>query len=90
MNKIHIANSHPEVQDDSTYCLSLADANRMLPILRSDHFRQITFLPVLPTNPRDLRFLVQLTRLLKADVRLALPREKWSSRASPTSPCSLS
>lgn len=42
MNKILITNRQDQQADDSTLLLTYAEANRLLPVLRSDHFKSIT------------------------------------------------
>ena len=40
----------------------------MLPILRSDHFREIIIDNIQGVDTKNLKFMVQLTRLLRTDV----------------------
>lgn len=42
MNKINIGTAANDQNDPSTLALTYEDANKMLPILRSDHFKLIT------------------------------------------------
>lgn len=51
----------------------------MLPILRSDHFNRIQLDNPHTIDIKILKFLVQLTRLLKTDVLIVLLRERSSS-----------
>jgi hypothetical protein len=70
MNKISISKVQNPTNDASTLALSYEDANKMLPILRSDHFRSITLGNISEVEPKNLKFLIQLGRLLKADVQM--------------------
>lgn len=42
MNKILITNRQDQQTDDSTLLLTYTEANKLLPVLRSDHFKSIT------------------------------------------------
>ena len=72
MNKIYITNKPNRPSDDSTYSLDYQQANKMLSVLRSDYFRQIVLEDAADLDVRNLKFLVQITRLLKNDVDLHL------------------
>jgi len=72
MNKIYITNKPNRPSDDSTYSLDYQQANKMLSVLRSDYFRQIVLEDAADLEVRNLKFLVQITRLLKNDVDLHL------------------
>ena len=72
MNKIYITNKPNRPSDDSTYSLDYQQANKMLSVLRSDYFRQIILEDAADLEVRNLKFLVQITRLLKNDVDLHL------------------
>lgn len=69
MNKIEITNREGANSDETTFTISYSEANRVLPILRSDHFKLISLSNVGEVVAKDLKFLIQLTRLLKLDVR---------------------
>jgi len=68
MNKISITNEQNPQNDGSTLTLSFEEANKMLPILRSEHFKSITLNNTSQLEAINLKFLIQLGRLLKADV----------------------
>lgn len=70
MNKIVISRTQNPTNDASTLALSYEEANKMLPILRSDHFRSITLDNISEVDTKNLKFLIQLGRLLKPDVQL--------------------
>ena len=70
MNKIVISRTQNPTNDASTLTLSYEEANKMLPILRSDHFRSITLDNISEVDTKNLKFLIQLGRLLKPDVQL--------------------
>jgi hypothetical protein len=78
MNKIVITNREGVDSDDATFVLNYKDANRLLPILRSEHFKQISLSNAGEVVAKDLKFLIQFTRLLKSDVQYCLFREKSS------------
>lgn len=69
MNKLQISLEARAAADESTWALTYADANRLLPLLRSDHFREIGLSEVAQVAAKDLKFLIQLMRLLAAEVR---------------------
>lgn len=76
MNKLQISLEVHEAKDEATWALTYADANRLLSLLRSDHFREIVLLDAGKVVAKDLKFLIQLTRLLKSDVRNNRFRDK--------------
>lgn len=76
MNKIVITNREGVEADDATFVINYKDANRLLPILRSEHFKQISLCNAGEVVAKDLKFLIQFTRLLKLDVQYSLFREK--------------
>ena len=78
MNKIVITNREGVESDDATFVINYKDANRLLPILRSEHFKQISLSNVGEVVAKDLKFLIQFTRLLKSDVLYGIFREKSS------------
>ena len=67
MNKILVTNRQDHAED-STLLLTYAEANRLLPVLRSDHFKSIALAHSSELLAKDLKFLIQFTRLLKSDV----------------------
>lgn len=81
MNKIVITNLQEAQYDDATFVTSYENANKILNILRSDHFRQITLIQSSSIPIKDLKFLIQLSRLLKSDVLTIICRDKSSFRA---------
>ena len=68
MNKIAVSMTQNAQNDPSTLTLTYEDANKMLPILRSEHFKSITLSNISDVDTKNLKFLIQLGRLLKADV----------------------
>ena len=83
MNNILITDQPIDQPPANTYALSYKNANAMLPILRSDHFQTITINNP-PANVRELKFTVQLTRLLKMTVKDTRLRGKLSSKVRNT------
>ena len=76
MNKIYISREVKVENDESTLFLNYLNANKMLPALRSEHFIAVTLADTEGLAPKDLKFLMQLTRLLKTDVLFGLFRGK--------------
>ena len=76
MNKIYISREVKVENDESTLFLNYLNANKMLPALRSEHFIAFTLEDTEGLAPKDLKFLMQLTRLLKTDVLFRLFRGK--------------
>jgi hypothetical protein len=68
MNKIAITNIETLEFDNNTFKANYETANKMLSILRSDHFREIILANVKEVESKNLKFLIQITRLLKNDV----------------------
>ena len=68
MNKIYISREAKVENDESTLFLNYSNANRMLQALRSEHFTAVTLTDTEGLALKDLKFLMQLTRLLKNDV----------------------
>ncbi len=68
MNQIVINNQQAMETKTSTIFLSYEEANNWLPVLRSDHFKKITLTNSSQIEAKSLKFLIQLTRLLKFDV----------------------
>lgn len=68
MNRIYISREVKVENDESTLFLNYSNANKMLPALRSEHFTRVTLDETEGLLPKDLKFLMQLTRLLKFDV----------------------
>jgi hypothetical protein len=86
MNRIYISRGVKVENDESTLFLSYSNANKMLPALRSEHFTRVTLDETEGLLPKDLKFLMQLTRLLKVDVEFALFRVKslsWERQTRP-------
>ena len=69
MNKIVISKREVEEKDATVLALTYDHANKMLPVLRSDHFKSIVLQDVAEVQAKSLRFLIQLSRLLKNDVQ---------------------
>ena len=69
MNKIVISKREVEEKDVTVFALTYDHANKMLPVLRSDHFKSIVLQDVAEVQAKSLRFLIQLSRLLKNDVQ---------------------
>jgi len=76
MNKIYISREVKVENDESTLFLNYSNANKMLPALRSEHFIAVTLADTEGLALKDLKFLMQLTRLLKTDVLFGLLRGK--------------
>jgi hypothetical protein len=70
MNKLQISLHQRKSPDDATWLITYPDANRLLGLLRSDHFREIRLTEVSEVNAKDLKFLIQIMRLLTAEVIL--------------------
>lgn len=68
MNQIVINNQQAMETKTSTIFLSYEEANNWLPVLRSDYFKKITLTNSSQIEAKSLKFLIQLTRLLKFDV----------------------
>jgi hypothetical protein len=68
MNRIYISREVKVENDESTLFLNYSNANKMLSALRSEHFTAVTLADTEGLVPKDLKFLMQLTRLLKTDV----------------------
>lgn len=79
MNRIYISREVKVENDENTLFLNYSNANKMLSALRSDHFTAVTLADTEGLLPKDLKFLMQLTRLLKTDVLFALFRVKYMS-----------
>ncbi len=79
MNKIYISREVKVENDESTLFLNYPNANKMLPALRSEHFTTVTLADTEGLAPKDLKFLMQLTRLLKIDVLFLVFRGKSMS-----------
>lgn len=75
MNRVQIGVSVGEV-DEFTWGMTYSEANRFLPLLRSDYFREVALKDVAQVHAKELRFLIQLTRLLKNDVRCKPLRDR--------------
>ena len=80
MNKINIGTAANGQNDPSTLTLTYEDANKMLPILRSDHFKLITLNNISEVDPKNLKFLIQFGRLLKAEVPAFVCRAQSSCK----------
>lgn len=65
MNKIYISREVRVDNDESTLFLNYSNANRMLTALRSEHFIAVTLDDTQGLTQKDLKFIMQLTRLLK-------------------------
>lgn len=74
---ILVTSEPPAPEPANTLVLSYSDANKWLPLLRSDHFGCITLTHIDELKVNTLTFLIQLLRLLKADVPKPLFREKY-------------
>lgn len=74
MNKISISKRDKNDVDASTFNLTYENANKMMPVLRSDHFREVILSDVSEVEVKMLKFLIQLSRLLKSDVVMMIFR----------------
>lgn len=86
MNQIVIGKVEKPEADPQVLSLTYLNANKMLTLLRSDYFRQITLEDVEQVETKTLKFLIQLGRLLKADVLNARFRDQSCSKGQPTRP----
>ena len=80
MNKIRIGKRDKNDVDASTFGLTYDNANKMLPVLRSDHFKEVVLSDVSEVEVKMLKFLIQLSRLLKSDVPTISSRAQSPSR----------
>ena len=71
MNQIVISRREGAETDPSVLGLTYENANKMLPVLRSEHFKGIVLQDVAEVEAKKLRFLIQLNRLLKTEVKLS-------------------
>ena len=66
----------PNPEPANTLVFSYPDANKWLPLLRSDHFGCITLTDIDEIKVNTLTFLIQLSRLLRSNVLSDRCREK--------------
>jgi hypothetical protein len=85
MNKLQISLEQRESPDESTWLITYAEANRLLVLLRSDYFREIRLTGVSQVSAKELKFLIQIMRLLTPDVLLRLFRDNCCSTVRKTS-----
>ena len=74
MNRIIISDREEKETDNSTLTLSYPNANKMLVNLRSDHFKSVTLQNISNVETKNLKFLIQLNRILKTDVLILLSK----------------
>lgn len=72
MNRLLISEKQPEALPESTLFVPFAQANVMLPALRSEHFVvcQIEFYT--PVTKAQMKFLMHISRLLTPEVQLSV------------------
>jgi len=68
MNRILVAQSKPENLDKKTFFVEFSSAADILAILRADHFVQLQIEVPNEINNSQLRFIMQVTRLLTKEV----------------------
>lgn len=85
MNKLQISLEQRESPDESTWLITYAEANRLLVLLRSDYFREIRLTGVSQVSAKELKFLIQIMRLLTPEVLLRLFRDNCCSTVRKTS-----
>ena len=68
MNQIYIGEPQEENTQLNTFSIAFDQADKYLQILRNDHFAKVTVSLPENLNDKQLRFMMHLSRILKAKV----------------------
>lgn len=68
MNQIYIGQPQEQNTQPNTFSIAFEQADKYLQILRNDHFAKVTVSLPDNVNDKQLRFMMHLSRILKAKV----------------------